>query len=75
MNTHAKELDRCHSDVLAMPGRVASLPCTAPLESLADDAFLSMWKLRDHLVRQDRNTAAVDEAIEALQAVCREIVS
>jgi hypothetical protein len=45
-------------------------------EALADDAFLSMAKLRDKLVLSNRNTAAcrVDEAIEALQVACREFV-
>jgi hypothetical protein len=43
-------------------------------EAVADDAFLSMSKLRDLLVRRNDNLGAcrVDEAIEALTAACRE---
>lgn len=43
-------------------------------EAVADDAFLSMSKLRDLLVRRNDNHAAcrVDEAIEKLTAACRE---
>lgn len=39
----------------------------------ADDAFLSMAKLRDRLVHANENTAAcrVDQAIEKLQDACR----
>lgn len=42
-------------------------------EAVADDAFLSMSRLRDLLVRRNDNYGAcrVDEAIEALTAACR----
>lgn len=45
-------------------------------ERLADDAFISMTKLRDMLVHRDRNTTAcrVDEAIEALEVACRALL-
>lgn len=45
-------------------------------EELADAAFLSLAKLRDKLVARDLNIAAcrVDEAIDALQAACKEFV-
>ena len=45
-------------------------------EAMADRAFLEMSKLRERLVIRDRNSAAcrVDEAIEALQAACREFI-
>ena len=45
-------------------------------ERMADDAFAMLWKLRERLVVRDHNKAAcrVDEAIEALQAACREFV-
>lgn len=55
---------------------VASLADTSREEALADEAFLAMAKLRDRLIGADRNIAAcrVDEAIEKLQAACREFV-
>lgn len=45
-------------------------------EAVADDAFLSMSKLRDLLVRRDAKLAAclVDDAIHALETACREKV-
>ncbi|MBO9602577.1 MAG: hypothetical protein J7496_08725 [Novosphingobium sp.] len=54
----------------------AMLADTAAEEALADAAFLALWKLRDKLARRDFNTAAcrADEAIETLQAACREFV-
>lgn len=45
-------------------------------EGMADDILLQLSKLRERLVVRDFNTAAcrVDEAIDAMQAACREFV-
>lgn len=77
MSALIEELVRCEQSASGFRAAAITLPSTAPLEALADDAFLAMSKLRDHLVRQDRNIAAcnVDRAIEAMEAACREITS
>lgn len=40
-------------------------------EAVADDAFLSMSKLRDLLVRRQSDTRHIDKAIASLEQACR----
>jgi hypothetical protein len=49
------------------------VPLTAAEEALADDAMLSLSKLRDALVGRNANLLAcrIDEALERVEDACR----